>query len=329
LSRNKQGYMRAGKIFSAAIIILTLLMLIFRNHFLFGSLLILSRGFLASGILLLIAYSGGLQRKIAIACFALVLLEWGYVTADQKVADCSSNMAGIEPHIMTYNLFFRNRDPQAVINIIQKNQPDILAVQELTPDWEKLLDRGLVKLYPYREILPLKGTHGIGIYSRYPLQNNTWLLNEGKLPYAQLVEVIIGKRSMLLCNTHLASPAAAVEHPENFFPLYTGSYRQKSAQYSIINQKMADSRIREQVLLGDLNTLQFEPLYRDILSEWSDMHREAGKGDGMNFPNSSRSRGPLIAIDHVLVRGKLLPLESRVIKGGSSDHLAILAKLKI
>jgi len=45
----------------------------------------------------------------------------------------------MELKVMTYNLFFKNKSPNKVVGQIRNNNPDVLFVQELTPDWSKVM----------------------------------------------------------------------------------------------------------------------------------------------------------------------------------------------
>ncbi|MEM7549271.1 MAG: endonuclease/exonuclease/phosphatase family protein [Bacteroidota bacterium] len=229
---------------------------------------------------------------------------------------------------MTYNLFFKNRSPSSSLTIIKESNPDILLVQELIPSWEKRLNNSIGKDYPYRKTLPLRGTHGIGIYSKYPILANHFLKNESSLPFAQIVEVKIGIKRIQLVNTHLASPAIAIENPDNFLSLFASNYRKRISQLQKINSLTRKKEFNVQIMAGDLNTTRYEPLFRNIESEWVDLFSISGIGSQENFPNSSKTN-PLLALDYIFARGALNSIETQVIEGGGSDHLAIIGKIEI
>ncbi|MEL6820976.1 MAG: endonuclease/exonuclease/phosphatase family protein, partial [Calditrichota bacterium] len=181
-----------------------------------------------------------------------------------------------------------------------------------------------------RSIYPHNGTHGIGVYSKHPILNTSYLYNSNKLPYAQIVEINAYGKRLQVINTHLASPAAAVENPENFLTHFSESYKERTNQLERLEEVVESSRSRIDVhiLTGDLNTTRYEPLYRQLKSKWVDLFDISGRGRRANFPNSANT-GPLLIIDYILIAGKVGGISARVLDGGSSDHLAIEGKIRI
>lgn len=232
--------------------------------------------------------------------------------------------------VMSYNLFFKNRNPVSSLQLIKDSNPDLLFVQELTPNWQSILDKALNKAYPYRKTSPSKGTHGIGVYSKYPIKRNELLRNKGRLPYAQVTEISLKEKRIRTVNTHLASPAVAVENSDRFASLYWRNYKQRTAELETIRALMNKdaSTYDSQLLVGDLNTLFVEPIYQDLKKEWVNVSKVFGKGFGFTFPNTSRSR-PFMTLDYILARGKAKCLRAEVLKGGNSDHLPIVVELEL
>ncbi|MCG8700403.1 MAG: endonuclease/exonuclease/phosphatase family protein, partial [Bacteroidales bacterium] len=231
--------------------------------------------------------------------------------------------------VMTYNLLFVNKWPLAITNNIKQNNPDILAVQELTPRWKKILAREIGSAYKYSNTLPLNGAYGIGIYSKHPITNVSFLETNNGRPYAQVATINKGSKEIQFINTHLTSPAIAVGNPNRFTELFAANYRMREQQVKEINHlAKRDSNFDVQILTGDLNTTRFEPLYRKIRRHWVDIYRRKGKGRGVNFPNTDK-RKPIITLDYIMARGKVQVEETRVIQGGSSDHLAVFGKIKL
>lgn len=231
---------------------------------------------------------------------------------------------------MTYNLFFKNKTPNQSVEIIKKANPDVIFVQELTPKWASELDRTIGQTYKYKMTKPLRGTHGIGIYSKFKITNQKFLNNSARKPYAQIVDLTVKDKKILLINTHLASPAAAVENKEKFIPLFANNYQLRKGQVKELNSlAVKESKSYDcQLLVGDLNTLHSEPIFKRLKFRWANSSNGLLRWKNYNFPHTNRIK-PIVTLDYVMGRGKLKFLESKVIKGGSSDHMAILTKLKI
>jgi endonuclease/exonuclease/phosphatase family metal-dependent hydrolase len=235
-----------------------------------------------------------------------------------------------EISIMTYNLFFKNKSPQQPIKIIKLSNPDILAVQEITPTWDNHLKNELNKSYPFKSIFPQNGTHGLGIYSKYKITHLKNIYNINNRLVAQICEVALSNKKILIINAHLASPGLAVENPNSFFNLYHNIYNQRVSEYERILDFVLskDKEYDAKILVGDLNTMKYESLYKKMKKDWVNSQEISGELFRFNFPNSHNFI-PIITIDYILLRGKIESLNTDVISGGSSDHLAILSEIRI
>jgi endonuclease/exonuclease/phosphatase (EEP) superfamily protein YafD len=319
------------KILVIAFIALVGCMIVFRSHFIFGTALIIGRwGFLLVGLLLLFLTTKRITPKqlqyFLLGSLLLICIEFVFTKVNEARPKAISN--NTELTFMTYNLFFKNKNPDVILNQIKETNPDLLIVQELTPAWAGILSTTLGQKYPYQKIYLDKGTHGIGVYSKYKLSNDTLLLNESKRPFAQIVAVHVQDKKIQIINTHLASPAAAVEHPENFLSLFSSNYTLREKQFKHINLAVESNPCDASILIGDLNTTLYEPIYRNLRSTWVDVFNEVGEGSNKTFPNTSRS-APFLTLDYILIKGKATPVSAKVLSSGSSDHLALIGKVKI
>ncbi len=231
--------------------------------------------------------------------------------------------------ILSYNLFFKNKYPQQILNEIQEVNPDILVVQELTGAWEGYLKQKIAERYKYQKLYIHNGTHGLGLLSKYPIESCEYIKNKSGLPVSQINNIVINGKALILVNTHLPSPGGAVENPDNFYALFMASCRGKKEQWEKIENTLNEKyQGQPQVVAGDLNTMGIEPLYRHIRHDWRDLFAEKGKGSGWTFPNIAKMP-PLITLDYILFRGNIKPITSKVLKGSSSDHLAIYGEIEI
>lgn len=232
--------------------------------------------------------------------------------------------------VMTYNVFFKNKSPNNTIRLILKENPDILFIQELTPKWAAILNKKLGNTYPYKLLKPLDGTHGIGIYSKHQLSNHQLLNNSYNKPYAQIADLRIGQNKVQLLNSHLASPAVAIENRDEFFSLYCQNYKTRKNQLQTLTAiaKKNTKKFQAQLIVGDLNTMKYEPIFKSLKFSWVDSHSVSGKGLGFNFPHSSRI-APILTLDYILGKGQIKFIETNVIEGGGSDHLAIVSTMEI
>ncbi len=259
---------------------------------------------------------------------SLLVFELGFHLLSKT--NVSDPIDEVELNVMSYNLFFKNQSPAQSISIIKNSNPDVLFVQELTPNWAKILDQNIGKTYPFRLTKPMNGTHGIGIYSKFKIQNQHFLNNAYNKPYAQIAQLKVGKKEIQIINTHLASPAIAVENKENFAKLYFKNYKNRAEELSSINNwvEATTDKFSAHLLIGDLNTMKYEPLFKKLKYNWANSHSILRDGLGFSFPHSSRII-PFLTLDYIMGKGKIKFIESKVLKGGSSDHLAIMSRMKV
>jgi endonuclease/exonuclease/phosphatase (EEP) superfamily protein YafD len=235
-----------------------------------------------------------------------------------------------ELSIMSYNLMFVNKKPLTSVKVILDADPDILLIQELTPDLAKLLQAKIGKKYPYQEAVAMIGTHGTAVYSKYPLDNIKMFNNYSNRPIAQLMAVQVGAKRILLSNVHFASPGVAVEHAKGFFNMYDKIYKERVKQIKELDAVFEKNAPKYDLCLmaGDFNTLTFEPIFGYLNKRWVNLHTESGSFWDLNFPRSNRMP-PLVRIDHFLAKGKCRAIDSKVLQGGASDHLGVIVRVGI
>ena len=264
--------------------------------------------------------------SILIALICLTEIGFGLYSKTNLRQEGSESVTEIK--IMTYNLLFKNPDPAKSAALIKETDPDILFVQELTPQWSTLIDQVVGERYPYKIAQPLNGYHGIAIYSKYEIDNQVLLNTQSGKPFAICGDLRLGNHTIQLINVHLSSPGGAVEHPRQFIPLYAENYAIRTGQIKELNRLTDDTAYTAQILAGDLNTLQCEPIYKQLRLHWVDTGERVFRWSRFNFPNSSRLM-PIMTLDYIMGRGSLRLQDSEVIREGSSDHFPVITTLQI
>jgi len=270
-----------------------------------------------------------LFKSFYILLIGLSLIEIGFHVKSHL--NISSPIASQELKVMTYNVNYKNDTPLESIAIINDSNPDILCLQELNQNWHSLLVKHISNEYPYYEFKtapPL--SHGIGIFSKYPISNSNTLYDEFKRPIMQKADVQINETRIQVCNIHLASPVIALRNKNRFLKYYLFNYRQRQEQMKRIQEEL-DATYRyddTQLWLGDFNSLRCEPIFKRLLINWQNASSPSLNLNSQTWSNTS-DLGPLFTIDYILGRGKLKFVKTRAVRGGSSDHLAVECNLKI
>lgn len=82
----------------------------------------------------------------------------------------AARTSGETVEVLLANLEVGNDHYAQVARLVQETDPDLVALNELSPAWARGLERSL-ELYPYRKRVLLDGAYGIGLYSRLPLEH--------------------------------------------------------------------------------------------------------------------------------------------------------------
>lgn len=314
---------------------LTITLLIFHNHYLLGTLLCFGEKIFALILVVGTFIIGKSKYFIMTSILMLALLSHFFYEKHQHYTPTvnTNTLAGKSLKLMTYNIFFKNSAPSSIVYLIEQEKPDIIALQELTPNLQQKLNQRLQQQYPYQAVIPLIGTHGLGIYAKYPLVDVQQIDNKVGRPIAQIATVQLpNARSLKICNMHLASPAVAVENPNKFWTYHYQNYQMRQRQYQKIASQVLTNIDEEEsitVLLGDFNTMRCEPLFNNIRKEWQDSFDSTIGFNDCTFPNSQKIPFPFITLDYVLFRGNAKTEYSYVLQGGWSDHLAVVSSLQL
>jgi endonuclease/exonuclease/phosphatase (EEP) superfamily protein YafD len=231
--------------------------------------------------------------------------------------------------IMTANLLVVNPRLPAVSAVLQVERPDVIALQELSPEMAEHLARELRATYPYQLLEPSESAAGLGILSRYPFRVE---VAGGDLPrpcFCQRVVVDVYGRETTLVNVHPSTPDIRAARMGRL-PIPTGFDSDRTTRG--IQTALADLKQRPGPLLvvGDFNTSDRQPLYRELGRELRDTYREVGWGLGYTFPSVSPRRlpfMPIIRIDYVLHDPSVIAWAARTGVTPGSDHRYVMADL--
>ena len=223
--------------------------------------------------------------------------------------------------VMSYNVWSRNEDMAAVALQIKQEQPDILLLQELTPDKVQQLSTALDDLYPETKINFVYASNILqGVVSRYPLTVIETSSSKGRLQKA-IVETPDGPINVW--NVHLHA-----------FP-----WRKQYAQVQALDEDLAKMKA-PLILGGDFNAADQSETYQLVDNYLDNAHWQAGWGFGFTYPSNwgsipshsqiKRAVGdtPLIRIDHIFYNDHFYAYSAKTLaESGGSDHAPVMATL--
>lgn len=207
--------------------------------------------------------------------------------------------------VVTANLYNCHVDTEALGRLIEEEQPDFMALQELSPAAAGVIAARL----PHGLLLPSEDTTGMGIAAREPVT-----VRRHPLPHR---DALVADAGFDLWSVHLANP---VDAP----PPWRARRDQVEALASALDTG------RPTLLVGDLNATPLWPAYRRLNQRLDDGVAEWARREGIRPQRTWTYHGwtpPLLRIDHALVRGlRVVHAHTRHLPG--SDHRPLIADVE-
>jgi endonuclease/exonuclease/phosphatase (EEP) superfamily protein YafD len=219
--------------------------------------------------------------------------------------------------ILSWNMLLVNRNYDDVLELVRREQPDILLLIELSPLASKQLE-SLRAIFPYSHSLPAWEGCGIGMLSRVPHSSfRTIYLANHWMPAIELeIEREDGKGRLSLLGTHTVSPHLDDQRRTNF----------RNQQLKDLGRWAAEQP-GGAMIIGDLNVTPWSPPFWRLIEEGRLEDSSWYRGYFPSWPTILQSMG--IPIDHALVNEKIHVLDRRNVYGRSnSDHYPMVISIQ-
>lgn len=224
---------------------------------------------------------------------------------------------GVAVRVVTVNLRLGQADPTSIV-ALARSRADVLIVQELTPDSVDSLT-GLAAEFPYRVIDPDPSATGVGIWSRYRLNQSIKISGYELGMLSATVEVPGVAAEPLILAAHLMGP----------WPQPIDVWRREIASMSRTLDDVARWAGDACVIVGgDFNaTADMRPFRQLLESGYHDAAAQAGAGLKPTYP-ATGWLPPLIGIDHILTRN-CSATDMGTVRVDGTDHLAVFATIQL
>ena len=310
--RNDRGIWRRGIVLASFTLVLSLVMgLHARIPNTIGNLGSLTETFLPwLALLIPVLLVLALVRRSATALIAVLLpaVVWlnlfGGLLADRTGSGGNLTVA-------THNVNADNPDPAGTARDVAASGADVVALEELTASAVPVYEQALDSTYKYHSV---QGT--VGLWSKYPLGESRPV--DIKLGWTRAMRATVtapeGKLAVYVA--HLPSVRVKMEAG------FTARQRDKSAD--ALGEAIADEKLPQVALLGDLNGTMNDRALNAVTSQMRSTQGAAGSGFGFSWPASF----PMARIDQIMVKG-VEPVTSWTLPETGSDHLPIAARVKL
>lgn len=264
--------------------------------------------YLAVSILLLLFFGALRNPAYSIAMIGVVVLNASYVLP-WYFSDNAADAAGTDTSIrlMNANVLSQNEQYDRLLQIIDDEQPDIVFLQEVSPQWLAALG-SIQGDYPFHYAEPRHDNFGIAVFSRLPFDAVTHV-DSPPLDFPTIIATMTVEGARLtLINTH------------PMIPLDRSGFEARNQQLESIAAIVAAVQGRV-VLSGDFNTSMWSPAYQ-ALEEATGL-RNARQGTGILPTWPTFMPFAMIPIDHVLVSRDIRVIDVARGRRTGSDHLAL------
>jgi len=219
-------------------------------------------------------------KVLPVAVAGLLITGWHIVPCYIGIG--SAQPDGARVRLMTVNVLTVNTNHDGFAAVLAKEQPDVVALQELNQVWVDTL-REMAEGYPHHVFDPRSDNFGIGLVSQYPLESVEFVDLFGV--NAIRAEMVVDGQRLTILNVHTLPPAS---------PSYAAIRNQQLDRIEGLVQNVESPL----VVLGDLNATMWSPYFRDLLKRTNLLDARKGYGIVATWPDDL---APLtIPIDHCL-----------------------------
>lgn len=235
--------------------------------------------------------------------------------------------------VMTINVLGKAGQPEAVSASIVGANPDLVFIQEFTPNLASSLSPELEEALPYQVLDPGLGSEGLAVFSRYPIERLDVVLQGSWRGDPQVLRMEWEGQAVTLINFHALSTGG----------LSPGLVRYTTRERLETMSLLADFVAGESgplIVAGDANTTRLNVPYKLLDAELDDAWWEAGWGLGHTFPGRINSDDwftqvsfffiPhwLVRIDHVFYSAQFQASAAALAEfNGGSDHRGLVTDL--
>lgn len=195
-----------------------------------------------------------------------------------KIQSVDENCKSSDFSFTVLNLWSSNPYPQKVADYLKNQNPDILILVEVTPQWEKALT-GLGSIYKNQVVTVREDNFGLAVYSKFPiLSSKIYETDEEKRPIIYCRVQLGDLSEMDVLAIHPTPP----KHPR-YFNLRTKYFKRVTEIINILNDKPPASH-KPMVVGGDFNCPHWSPFFKTLLQETSLLDTGAGLGFSPTWP---------------------------------------------
>lgn len=238
-----------------------------------------------------------LRSRLAGVGVTIAAVVWGVLVLPVTVPVAEAESGRFT--VISENLEAGNTDAGAIVASLAAQDPDVIALQEVSADIGDTIAERLEDAYPYDYVV---GT--VGVWSKTELSG------------AAAVDLGLGWDRALSVDvdTPMGSTRLYVVHLASFRP---GEHEDRDAMISALATTLAEDGSERVAVVGDFNTATDDHVLAPVLEQ-----ANIARGSDIGFPLTWPAAFPLVALDHAFTRG--IPVATMSVLGANgSDHRGI------
>lgn len=216
--------------------------------------------------------------------------------------------------VLSLNVHSANRRHDDVLRLVREESPDVAVFLEVNEPWSAAL-AALDEEWPYSRTQARDGNFGIALYSRLPLDD------------ARIEPLLSDRCPAVVARVTVGNTPVTVFGAHPFPPLTGDAAESRDRQLAALADLVIASG-GETVIVGDLNTTSWSPVFAEFVSKTALRDSRAGMGVQPSWP----SHWPIalrIPIDHCLVSNGIKVTARSIGREIGSDHLPVRVDLAI
>lgn len=262
--------------------------------------------------------AGRRWRILALTALLAGFLLWPdvslYLPRDAEAVD------GPRIEVASMNLLWSNRRFGPLMEWLEKEDPDIVALQEVSTASRALFENRS-HAYPHRIVVPDEfepSTWGLAILSKHPFESQRAVrpVQGDGFPVVE-VQVRIEGTLVTVRNYHAPVPRGRAP----------GIARRNEALRKLAER--FEWKRTPTVFLGDLNTPSTAPAFRDLLDATGLRDTRRGFGRHVSWCTEAPIPGLWVCIDHILSSSDIAVISRSSGEIVGSDHRYALARLRL
>lgn len=266
----------------------------------------------------------------SLAC--LLLLGWLHLTYWSPHTVTNSGSESLK--VLSFNNSWNKTTPESLVNLIVKQNPDLVCLQETTwYHYQEALPK-LKASYPYQ----IRGPRA-AIISKYPFRFHEIIHLAGHREVQQRAVLRWHQQDIIVYNISTISPWIRYHKVLPFLKIPRYEYAERTAEIQDLVQRIL-KEIHPVIAAGDFNMTDQSQDYHNLQTVMQDSFGESGFGFGFTWPqgwelgyllkdSNSKLNYPLFRIDYIWHSQHWASEYSKVLPTTGSDHLPLEAKLHL